>query len=52
MISALIVVSATGDASGLRAYLGRLLHRRVNILWYLLILVGIPILHLGNVLIS
>jgi CAAX protease family protein len=52
MISALTVVRLTRGTSGLRAYIGRLLHWRVSILWYLLILVGIPVLHLGSVLIS
>jgi uncharacterized protein len=52
MISAIAVVSVTRGTSGLKAYVKRLLYWRVNIVWYLLILVGIPILHLGSVLIS
>jgi membrane protease YdiL (CAAX protease family) len=52
MLSALIVIGSTQGISGLRAYLRRLLHWRVNILLYLLILVGIPALHLCSVVIS
>ena len=52
MISALIVVSVTQGIPGLRAYLRRLLHWRVSIRWYFLVLVGIPILHGCSALIS
>ncbi len=52
MISALIVIGVTRGVPGFIAYLRRLLHWKVNIFWYLLVLVGIPVLHLGSVLIS
>jgi len=44
-ISAFTVIALTKGADGIRAYLRRLLHWRVGIQWYLLVLVGVPALY-------
>src|SRR5947209_5661348 len=51
-ISALIVTAYTRGVSGLRELLGRLLRWRVGLLWYLTVLLGVPLLLLASAALS
>jgi uncharacterized protein len=51
-LSALIVIGVTQGVAGLSSYLRRLLHWRVGVRGYLLVLFGIPTLYLCSTLIS
>jgi CAAX protease family protein len=50
--SALIVTGYTGGVSGLRELLSRLLRWRVGLRWYLIVLLGVPLLLLGSAVLS
>ena len=43
--AAFIVIAVTHGMAGIRAYLRRLLHWRAGILWYLLVVAGIPAIY-------
>ena len=52
-ISAFMVIAFTHGVTGVKAYLRRFLHWRAGVRWYLLVLVGIPALHIfGRIIFS
>jgi len=51
-IAAFATIGVTQGRVGIRAYLGRLLHWRAGVPWYLLILLGVPIINLGASLLT
>jgi membrane protease YdiL (CAAX protease family) len=47
-IAAFTVIAATRGAAGIKGYARRLLHWRVGVRWFLIVLVGIPAVHACN----